>query len=78
MTGWNVCRLLQNPLGQAAPAGQRGDIVRIGDGYSTVYLTPYEYDRTSAHELRWLLARAAGTSRPDPTGRVVRRPSDHR
>ena len=52
-----VVRLLQNPLGQEAPAGERGDMVRVSDGRSRVYLLPGEFDRASATTLRWLLAR---------------------
>ncbi|OLT14353.1 hypothetical protein BJF78_02665 [Pseudonocardia sp. CNS-139] len=54
-----VTRLLQNPLGQPAPEGERGDIVRISDGSVTVYLTPAEYDLATEAELRYLLAQQA-------------------
>lgn len=53
-----VTRLLQNPLGQPAPPGERGDLVRVGDGIASIYLTPQEYDRASEVELRHLLAQA--------------------
>jgi hypothetical protein len=43
MTGLRVQRLLQNPLGEQAPEGARGDIVRVSDGTRTVYLTPQDY-----------------------------------
>jgi hypothetical protein len=52
-----VQRLLQNPMGEPAPPGARGDIVRISDGTATIYLTPAEYDRASERELRYQLAR---------------------
>ena len=52
-----VVRLLQNPLGEEAPAGQRGDLVRVSDGCSRVYLLPGEFDRASPADLRWMLAR---------------------
>ena len=52
-----VVRLLQNPLGQEAPAGERGDLVRVSDGRSRVYLLPSEFDMASAATLRWMLAR---------------------
>lgn len=52
-----VVRLLQNPLGEEAPAGERGDMVRISDGRSRVYLLPSEYDMATPATLRWLLAR---------------------
>jgi hypothetical protein len=52
-----VTRLLQNPLGQPAPEGDRGDIVRVSDGATTIYLTPREYDNVSERQLRYLLAR---------------------
>ena len=59
-----VTRLLQNPLGQVAPEGAEGDIVRISDGTTTIYLTPREYARTTERELRRLLA--AVPTKPDP------------
>ena len=52
-----VVRLLQNPLGQEAPAGERGDLVRVSDGRSRVYLLPNEFDTVSPATLRWMLAR---------------------
>ena len=51
-----VTRLLQNPLGQPAPEGERGDIVRVSDGTRTLYLTPREFDETSEQQLRYRLA----------------------
>ena len=57
MIALDVQRLLQNPLGQPAPPGARGDIVRVSDGKATIYLTPAEYDQASESELRYLLAR---------------------
>ena len=54
-----VTRLLQNPLGQAAPDGARGDIVRVSDGTVAIYLTPAEFDAAGEPELRYLLARQA-------------------
>ena len=38
MSDLAVVRLLQNPLGQQAPAGHRGDIVRVNDGRASIYL----------------------------------------
>jgi hypothetical protein len=69
-----VTRLLQNPLGQAAPAGTRGDIVRVSDGTVAIYLTPAEFDAADESALRYLLARQAlgrearkdGQRRADP------------
>jgi hypothetical protein len=40
-----VTRLLRNPLGRPAPEGDRGDVVRVGDGAMTIYLTPRECGR---------------------------------
>ena len=54
-----VTRLLQNPLGGVAPDGARGDIVRVSDGRTTVYLTPAEFDVTGEPEIRAQLAAAA-------------------
>ena len=52
----SVVRLLQNPLGQQAPAGERGDLVRVSDGRARVYLLPSEFDAASPATLRWMLA----------------------
>jgi ribosomal protein L9 len=49
-------RLLQNPLGQPAAPGSRGDIVRVTDGRVTIYLLPHEYDAAEDRDLRWQLA----------------------
>lgn len=57
-----VTRLLQNPLGQTAPDGARGDIVRVSDGMSTIYLTPQEFEDATEQHLRYRLA-AEGRSR---------------
>ena len=57
MTALDVQRLLQNPLGEVAPEGSRGDIVRVSDGTATIYLTPAEFDTTPESQLRYLLAR---------------------
>jgi hypothetical protein len=54
-----VVRLLQNPLGQEAPVGHRGDIVRVSDGRASLYLFPWEFETTDEARLRWLLARQA-------------------
>ena len=59
MTGFQVTRLLQNPLGQVAPPGHRGDIVRVSDGLSTIYLEPAEFESTSRERLWDLLDHAA-------------------
>ena len=54
-----VVRLLQNPLGQKAPDGQRGDIVRVSDGRTSLYLLPWEFEAADDGRLRWLLAQEA-------------------
>lgn len=54
-----VVRLLQNPLGQEAPVGHRGDIVRVSDGRAALYLFPWEFETTDEARLRWLLAQQA-------------------
>jgi hypothetical protein len=59
MSDLTVARLLQNPLGQEAPAGHRGDLVRVSDGRASLYLFPWEYDAADERRLRWLLARRA-------------------
>jgi hypothetical protein len=70
-----VTRLLQNPLGQPAPAGARGDIVRVSDGTVAVYLTPAEFDAATEADLRYELARQAVAGRAGRTGTDARRPS---
>jgi ribosomal protein L9 len=57
MSTLDVQRLLQNPMGEPAPPGARGDIVRVSDGTAAIYLTPTEYEKASERELRYLLAR---------------------
>jgi hypothetical protein len=61
-TPLQVTRLLQNPLGQPAPDGEPGDIVRVSDGTRTLYLTPREFDEASEQQLRYRLA-AEGRTR---------------
>ena len=58
MADIQVVRLLQNPLGGLAPAGQRGDIVRVSNGWATVYLDPNQFDRMSEAGLGRMLAEA--------------------
>ena len=53
-----VTRLLQNPLGQVAPEGIKGDIVRVSDGDKTIYLTPAECSASTEDELQELLVAA--------------------
>jgi hypothetical protein len=57
-----VTRLLQNPLGDPAPEGERGDIVRVSDRSRTIYLTPREFDEATEQQLRYRLA-AEGRTR---------------
>lgn len=61
--GLEVTRLLQNPLGQRAPEGAQGDIVRVSDGSAAIYLTPREYDAASEGQLRYPLARRSAGHR---------------
>jgi hypothetical protein len=58
MAELNVVRLLQNPLGEPAPEGARGDLVRVSDGQSRVYLMPSEFDAADEQTLRCMLARS--------------------
>jgi hypothetical protein len=58
MAGFEVARLVQNPLGQLAPPGERGDIVRVTNGRATIYLDPSEYERMSEAGVLYLLAQA--------------------
>ncbi len=55
-----VVRLLQNPLGQEAPLGERGDMVRVSDGRTRLYLLPSEFEAATTASLRWMLARQPG------------------
>jgi hypothetical protein len=72
MAALKVTRLLQNPLGHVAPAGQRGDIVRVSDGAATIYLDPSEFDLESEESLRTMLAlagpRGSGPVEEDAAG----------
>jgi len=52
-------RLLQNPLGQEAAPGERGDFVRISDGEISAYLSVVEFEVADQATLHWLLARHA-------------------
>jgi hypothetical protein len=56
MAGFEVTRLVQNSLGQVAPAGQRGDIVRVSNGWATIYLDPLEFEQTTEGGLLRILA----------------------
>ena len=56
MSRLDVTRLLQNPMGERAPEGVRGDIIRVTDGCSTIYLMPAEYEATNDANLRRPLA----------------------
>lgn len=58
MAGFEVTRLLQNPLGEVAPPGQRGDIVRVRNGWATIYLDPAEFERATEGGLLRMLAEA--------------------
>jgi hypothetical protein len=66
MAGLVVTRLLQNPLGQVAPEGQRGDIVRVSDGVSKAYLDPEEFERLDEATLRVMLADLVAPRKPRP------------
>jgi hypothetical protein len=52
-----VTWLLQNPCGQVAPEAVEADIVRVGDGITTIYLTPRESAGASTSR-----GRAAGSN----------------
>jgi hypothetical protein len=62
MADLDVVRLLQNPLGQRAPKGERGDLVRVSNGSVSIYLFPWEYDLADEARLRCLLAQRAITA----------------
>jgi hypothetical protein len=62
MAELSVVRLLQNPLGQQAPEGERGDLVLVSDGHSKVYLMPWEFEAADERALRWMLSRPRAAS----------------
>jgi hypothetical protein len=64
MSDLTVVRLLQNPLGQEAPVGHRGDIVRVSDGRASLYMLPWEFEAVDEARLRWLLAQKATPAHP--------------
>jgi hypothetical protein len=66
MADFQVTRLLQNPLGQEAPPGHRGDIVRVSTRWATVYMDPVEFDRATENELEAMLAQADKRSNLGP------------
>jgi hypothetical protein len=47
MAEFTVTRLLASPLGAVAEDGQRADLVRVSNGWATIYLDPAEYERSS-------------------------------
>lgn len=53
-TAVTVARLLQSPRGAPAPEAAAGDMVRVSDSSSTVYLSPTEYDQATNADLRYL------------------------
>lgn len=56
MAGYEVLRMLQNPLGLPAAPGQRDDFVRVINGCATVELDPVEFERMSETGLLRTLA----------------------
>ena len=60
MSDLMVVRLLRNPQGEEAPAGHRGDIVRVPDGRASLYLFPWEFEVADEARLRWLLRSPEG------------------
>jgi hypothetical protein len=65
MIDLRVVRLLQNPLGQVAPPGARGDLVRVSDATTSLNLFPWEFAAATEDDLRWLLAQQT-VSVPQP------------
>jgi hypothetical protein len=70
-----VTRLMQNPLGQIAPAGHRGDMVRVSDGASTVYLLPADFEALDDDMVRTALALAAHRTATEPAPNATPTPS---
>lgn len=62
MSDLDVTRLLLSPMGQPAPEGAPGDIVRVSDGTVTLYMDPAEHDAGDDRTIRYLLA-SQGTIR---------------
>jgi ribosomal protein L9 len=56
MTNLQVTRLVANPLGDVAPPGERGDIVKVTNGSATIYLDPAEFAGMTERTLRRKLA----------------------
>lgn len=52
MSDLAVVRLLQNSLGQQAPVGHRGDIVRVSDSRASIYLFPWQFEAADEARLR--------------------------
>jgi ribosomal protein L9 len=73
MAELEVVRLLQNPLGQVAPSGQRGDMVRVSDGRAKIYLAPEEFDRAEETDLRAMLRVAGQEARAVRDARAANR-----
>jgi hypothetical protein len=56
---FRVTRLSASPVGAPAPDGERGDIVQVSDGATSIYLSPDEYDAITLERLRYLIYRRA-------------------
>lgn len=64
MRSLEVVALLLTPICHPAPPGSPGDVVRISDGVSTVFLLPEDFAAASDDDVRSLLARRAADSPP--------------
>jgi len=71
MAELTVVRLLQNPLGQPAPDGARGDLVQASDGQTERVPAAVGVDCADEQTLRWMLA-------PPPTRPSAGRPRSGR
>jgi hypothetical protein len=56
----HITRLLLNPMGEPAPDGERGDMIRISDGTSTMYMDPADFEASDDRTIRYLLASQGG------------------
>lgn len=56
MTDLQATRLSLTPFCHIAPPTSLGDIIRVTDGTTTVYLDPTDYDAADETQLRALLA----------------------
>lgn len=70
MSDLEATRLLLTPICHRAPTSSPGDVVRVTDGTTTIYLEPADYDTADETQLRALI-RARAMARPDTTSWIT-------